>query len=157
MHAPAADDPLGRIRALGAAEDGLAVVVTLRDDASPHASVVNAGVVPHPLTAEPVVGFVVRGARVKLRHLRARPQATVVFRSGWDWIAVDGRAELVGPDDELVGFDPDALPDLLARVYAAAAGGTPEDWAGLHGLMAAERHSAVLVHPERIYPRAAEG
>lgn len=155
MDAPP-DDLLERVRALGAAEDGLAVVVTLRPDASPHASVVNAGVVPHPLTAEPVIGFVVRGARLKLRHLRERPQATVVFRSGWEWIAVDGQAEIVGPDDELAGFDPTSLPDLLARVYAAAAGGTPEDWAGMHEIMTAERHSAVLVRPERVYPQAAD-
>jgi PPOX class probable F420-dependent enzyme len=134
----------------------LAVVVTLRDDGSAHTSVVNAGVLRHPLTGHDVVGFVVRGPRLKLRNLRARPRATLVFRSGWEWVAVDGRAELVGPDDELSGFDAAELPRLLREVYAAAAGGDPDDWAALDDEMADERHTAVLVDVDGVYPSAAE-
>jgi hypothetical protein len=52
---------LDRAQELGAKEDGLAVVVTSRADGSPQVSVVNAGVLAHPVTGERIVGFVARG------------------------------------------------------------------------------------------------
>ena len=143
---------LDRARELGARESGLAVAITTRANESPRASVVNAGVLDHPLTGEPIVGFVSRGAVRKLRDIRARPQVTVVFRSGRDWVAVEGRAELVGPDDQLEGLTSTDMPRVLQTVYAAAVGGSPDDWAALDESMATERHTAVLVHPVRIYP-----
>lgn len=142
---------LDRARELAAQESGLAVVVTSRPDGSPQASVVNAGVLDHPVTGEPAVGFVARGAVRKVANLRAQPSCTVVFRSGWDWVAVEGQADLVGPDDHLEGVSADEVPRLLRRVYAAAVGGTPEEWAGLDNVMAAERHTAVLVRPVHVY------
>jgi PPOX class probable F420-dependent enzyme len=142
---------LDRARELGAREQGLAVVATVRPDASIQASVVNAGVVAHPVTGEPVVAFVARGAVRKLTNLRARPRATVVFRSGWEWVAVEGEADLAGPDDLLEGLGPGNVVRLLGDVYAAAAGGTQDDWAELGQVMAAERHTAVLLRPVRIY------
>ena len=144
---------LDRARQLGVRESGLAVVATLRADGSAHTSVVNAGVLDHPLTGEPAVGFVVRGQVKKLANLRARPRVTVVFRSGWDWVAVEGEAELAGPDDLLEGLEPGEVPRLLREGYAAAAGGTADDWAELDQVMADERHTAVLVRVTRIYPR----
>lgn len=139
------------MRELGGRESGLAVVVTLRDDGSPQASVVNAGVLSHPLTGEQVVGFAVRGQRRKLVNLRARPRATIVFRSGWDWVGVEGDAELAGPDDILDGLDPADVPQLLREIYAAAVGGTADDWAGMNQQMRDEAHSAVLVRVDRVY------
>ena len=146
---------LDRARELGAQEDGLAVVVTSRADGSPQTSVVNAGVLDHPVTDEPVVGFVARGGSRKLGHLRRQPRVTLVFRSGWDWVAVEGDAELAGPDDPLEGLDDGALPRLLRVVYAAAVGGTHEEWVELDPVMAAERHTAVLVRPTRVYSNPA--
>jgi PPOX class probable F420-dependent enzyme len=142
---------LDRVKELGVKESGLAVVTTLREDGSAQASVVNAGVVAHPVTGEPVVGFAVRGARRKLINLRTRPRATIVFRSGWEWAAIEGEAEIAGPDDALAGFDPANLLHLLRGIYAAAVGGTSDDWIGMDQQMAEECHSAVLVRPERIY------
>jgi hypothetical protein len=141
-----------RVRALSTPEAGLAVAVTQRRDGSPLASVVNAGVADHPVTGDRIVGFVSRGGARKLTHLRRWPQVTVVFRSGWQWLAVEGNADLAGPDDVLAGLDPAAIPELLRNVYAAAVGGTSGDWAALDDIMAAERHAAVLVRPERVYP-----
>lgn len=130
----------------------MAIVATGRDDGSIQASVVNAGVLEHPATGQPVVGFVVakRGAR-KLANLRARPFVTVIFRSGWEWVTVEGHAKLAGPDDALEGIDAAEVAGLLRRVYAAAAGGRPEDWAALDDTMATEGHTAVLVRPQRVY------
>ena len=75
---------------LGGAEHGLAVVVTQRRDGEPSPSVVNAGVLPHPLTGDPVVAFVAVGGTAKLANLRRHPRATLVFRAGWEWVAVAG-------------------------------------------------------------------
>jgi hypothetical protein len=142
---------LDRVRVLGARESGLAVVFTTRADGTGQASIVNAGVVDHPVTGEPVVAFVARGAVRKLTNLRVRPRLTVVFRSGWEWVAVEGDADLAGPDDPLTGLDPADVPRLLLDVYAAAVGGTRDEWAELDDVMTAERHTAVLMRPERVY------
>jgi PPOX class probable F420-dependent enzyme len=84
---------------IGRKELYLAVVSTVRADATIQSSVVNAGVMAHPKTGEEVVAFVTYG-RAKLANLRARPQVNVTFRAGGAWAAVEGRAELIGPDDQ---------------------------------------------------------
>lgn len=142
---------LERVRELAASESGLAVAIVQRDDGSPVASVVNAGVLDDPRTGTAVVAFVARGHARKLGHLRAHPRATVVFRAGWEWVAVEGDAALAGPDDPLDGVVADDVPTLLRQIYAAAVGGTPSDWRHLDEVLAAERHTAVLLRPTRIY------
>jgi pyridoxamine 5'-phosphate oxidase-like protein len=141
---------LDRVKQLGARENGLVVVVTSRADGTTQASVVNAGVLDDPVDGEPVVAFVARGGVRKLVHLRVRPRLTLVFRSGWDWVAVEGNARLVGPDDALEGLDPADVPRLIRDVYAAAAGGDSDAWAALDETLASERHTAVLVRPIRV-------
>jgi PPOX class probable F420-dependent enzyme len=140
---------LALVRRLVAAEHGLAVVATTRSDGSLHASVVNAGVLDHPVTGRPVVGLVARGDAAKLRLLRRTGRASVTFRSGWEWAAVEGPVDLAGLDDPLEGFDPAALPGLLRDVFTAA-GGTHDDWDEYDRVMAAERRTAVLVEPSRV-------
>jgi PPOX class probable F420-dependent enzyme len=136
--------------ALVPGDHGLCVVSTLRADGTIQSSVVNAGVLGHPVTGAPVVGFTTRGGTAKLVNLRARPRATVVIRSGWQWAAAEGLVEIAGPDDPLPGFDADRLPGLLREVFTAA-GGTHDDWPAYDRVMAAERRAAVLVTPERVY------
>jgi PPOX class probable F420-dependent enzyme len=142
---------LDRARELGAQESGLSVVVTNRDDGSAQASVVNAGVLDHPVTGERIVGFVARGGAKKLSNLRARPRVTVVFRSGWEWVAVEGDADLAGPQDDLAGLERNAMPRVRREVYAAAVGGTADEWAAMDDLMESEGHTAVLIRPRRVY------
>jgi Pyridoxamine 5'-phosphate oxidase len=108
-------------RELGARESGLAVAVTSRLDGSPQASVVNAGLLEHPITGELAIGFVARGGGRKLANVRARPRATVVFRSGWDWVAVEGEADLVGPTTSSPGGSPPTSVDCCGR-------STPQPW-----------------------------
>ena len=131
------------------ADHGLAVVATTRADGSVQASVVNAGVLEDPASHGPVIGFVARGDARKLRYLRRDPRATVVFRSGWEWAAVDGSVRLAGPADRLDGFDSARLPQLLRDVFTAA-GGTHDDWDEYDRVMAEEGRTAVLVRPDRI-------
>jgi len=141
---------LDRVRELVGREHGLAVVVTARADGTPQATVVNAGVLDHPVTGAPVVGYVVRGDTRKVANLRRAPRSTVVFRVGWEWVAVEGPVDLAGPDDPLAGLDPAAVPELLRAVFRAA-GGTHDDWDEYDRVMAAERRTAVLVAPAQVY------
>lgn len=135
---------------LAAAESGLAVVSTLRADRTIQASLVNAGVLPHPGTGEPALGFVTYG-KVKLANLRTRPQLAVTFRNGWQWATVEGNAELAGPDDSQPWLtDPDQLRLLLREVFTAA-GGTHDDWDAYDRVMAEQRRTVVLVAPTRVY------
>ena len=57
-----------------------------------------------PTTKVEVVGFVARGLQ-KLVHLRNDPRATLVARASWEWAAVEGTAEIVGPDDPAPHLD----------------------------------------------------
>jgi PPOX class probable F420-dependent enzyme len=136
--------------ALAAADRGLAVVSTLRADNTIQASLINAGILAHPATAEPVLAFVTYG-RVKLANLRARPAVTLTFRNGWQWATVEGRAELAGPDDRPAWLGgPDQLRLLLRDVFTAC-GGTHDNWAEYDQVMVEQGRVAVLVTPTRVY------
>lgn len=125
------------------------VVSTLRADATIQSSVVNAGVMAHPFGGEPVLAFVTYG-KAKLAHLRARPAVTVTFRSGWRWVAVEGRAELIGPQDPHPRVDAERLRLLLREVFTAA-GGSHDDWAAYDRVMLEQQRTAVFIVPTRIY------
>src|SRR5882724_4196000 len=133
-----------------AGEHGLVVVSTLRENETIASSVVNAGVLPHPVTGEPVVGMVIRGGTRKLEQLRARPRATVAVRVGWQWATAEGPVELAGPADPLPGVNAGRVPLLLREIFTAA-GGTHEDFDEYDRVMLAEGRTAVLVDPERVY------
>jgi PPOX class probable F420-dependent enzyme len=136
--------------ALAAGESGLAVISTVRADQTVQASLVNVGLLPHPASGKPVLGFTTYG-KVKLANLRARPQLAVTFRKGWQWATVEGRAELVGPDDSAPWLaDADQLRLLLREVFTAA-GGTHDDWPEYDRVMAKEGRAVVLIAPTRVY------
>jgi PPOX class probable F420-dependent enzyme len=136
--------------ALAAGDQGLAVVSTLRADATIQASLVNAGALADPQTGRESLAFVTYG-RVKLANLRARPQIAVTFRKGWQWATVEGNAQLAGPDDPRPWLtDADRLRLLLREVFIAA-GGTHGNWDEYDRVMAEQRRTAVLVIPTRVY------
>jgi PPOX class probable F420-dependent enzyme len=135
---------------LASRDHGLCVLSTLRRDGSIQASLVNAGVLAHPLTGVQVVGLVARGNTRKLHNLRADPRATVVARAGWQWATVEGTAQILGPDDPHPDLDREALRVLLRSIFEAA-GGTHDDWPTYDRVMAEERRAAVLLTPRRTY------
>ena len=140
-------DPFAQLVPL---DHGLCVVSTLRRDGSVHATVVNAGVLPHPLQIRDVVGLVTAGGARKLDHLRADPRCTLVARAGWQWAAVEGTAQLIGPDDPNEDVDAEGLRVLLRAIFSAA-GGTHDDWDTFDQVMLDERRTAVLITPTRTY------
>jgi PPOX class probable F420-dependent enzyme len=131
------------------AERGLAVVSTVRADGTIQSSLVNTGVIAHPAGGGRVLAFVTYG-KVKLANLRARPQVTTAFRAGWQWAAVEGHAELAGPEDPMPWLDPERLRLLLREIFQAA-GGTHDDWDAYDRTMAEQGRTAVLIRPTRIY------
>ena len=114
------------------------MVATTRADGSVHASVVNAGVLDDPLR----VGFVVRGNARKLVLFRRSGRACVVFRSGWEWAAVEGPVQIIGPDGPEVA-------QLIRDVFVAA-GGSHDNWMEFDRVMADEHRTVVLVEPARV-------
>jgi PPOX class probable F420-dependent enzyme len=138
------------VRRLVGLDNGLATVTTMRATGTLQSTVVNAGVVTHPVTGIEVGAFVARGGTYKLAHLRERPVVTLLWRAGWAWVTLEGTAELCGPDDEIKGVDGERRRLLMREVYEAA-GGTHEDWAEYDRVVAAERRAVVLVEPRRIY------
>lgn len=134
--------------ALASGESGLAVISTLRADQTIQTSLVNVGLLPHPVDGDDVLAFVTYG-KIKLANLRERPQLTVTFRRGWEWAAVGGRAELIGPEDPHAAVDPERLRLLLREIFTAA-GGTHDDWDAYDAEMLAQRRTAVLIRPTRV-------
>jgi PPOX class probable F420-dependent enzyme len=141
---------LAAFAALVSRDHGLCVLSTLRPNNTIQSSVVNAGVLNHPTTGVPVVGLVAIGGSRKLIHLRSHPQATIVVRAGWQWSAVEGPVDLIGPDDPQPDLDSNATRLLLRAIFTAA-GGTHDDWDTYDRVMADERRTAVLITPQRIY------
>ena len=127
----------------------LVTVATARADGTIQASLVNAGVMDHPIDGAPVLAFVTYG-RAKLGNLRARPQITLTVRSGWQWATVEGSAEIIGPDDPHPAVDAERLRLLLCEVFTAA-GGTHDDWDAYDAEMVEQGRSAVLVTPTLVY------
>jgi hypothetical protein len=145
-----APSDLTQFSALALREHGLVVVTTLRGDGTMQASVVNAGVIEHPLTGTGAVALVAMGGSRKLANFRVRPNTTIVARVGWEWIAVEGAAEIIGPDDPAPGIDAEALRLLLRAIFTAA-GGTHDNWAEYDRVMAEDRRAAVIVTAQRVY------
>jgi len=137
-------------------DHGLCVLSTIRSDGSVQSSVINAGVMRHPRTGEPAVALVAAGGTRKLDHLRADPRATIVVRAGWQWVTVEGVAEIIGPDDQQAGIDEETLRLLLRNIFQAA-GGTHDDWDTYDRVMAEERRAAVLIAPGRVYSNPTRG
>ncbi|MFC4948945.1 TIGR03618 family F420-dependent PPOX class oxidoreductase [Pseudonocardia sp. GCM10023141] len=140
---------LDPVRAMVAKETGLASISVVRADGTPHSSLVNAGVLDHPISGVPVVAYVTYG-QVKLRNLRARPATSVLWRSGWQWAGIDGPSQLIGPDDPCEGIDAEGLRLLLRAIFVGA-GGSHDDWDTYDQVMRDQGRVAVLIEPTRVY------
>lgn len=137
---------IDEVKELAGSEQGLAVVATTRADGSVHSSVVNAGVIAHPVSGEDCVALVARGAAYKVRRIRSSGRASVTYRRGWQWVGVEGPAEIIERDNPPDGVD---YPTLLRDVFTAA-GGTHDDWDAYDRVMAEEERTAIFIRPERV-------
>jgi PPOX class probable F420-dependent enzyme len=145
---------LDAFAALVALDHGLSTVAIRRRDRPPHVTVVNTGVIDHPVTGEPVVAFVTAGRARKLAYLRADPAVAVTIRAAWQWVTVEGTAELIGPDDPSPHVDAERLRLLLREIFTAA-GGSHDDWDSYDATMLEEARTAVVVRADRVYTNPA--
>jgi hypothetical protein len=143
-------EQIEQIRRTAGAERGLGIISVARADGSVQSTLVNAGVMNHPVTGEPTLACVVRASAIKLRLLRNHGMATLTFRTGWRYAAAEGRTSIIGPDDPAPGFDAERLRLLLREVFTAA-GGTHDNWPEYDRVMAEERRTAVFMTLDRVY------
>ena len=143
---------LETVRSFLAEETGLAVVSTVRADGSVLSSVVNCGVIDHPVSGEPRVALVSMGSAARLGHIRRGSPVTSTARRGWKWVSVTGPAELIGPADNANDLDSDRIRILLRDIFTAA-GGTHDDWDEYDRAMRDEGRTAVLIQPNQILGR----
>jgi hypothetical protein len=134
------------VRQLIPLDHGLASLAVTRPDGSVQITVVNAGVITHPVTGTEVAAFIAHGAARKVDYLRQWPQATLLWRAGWAWVAVEGLAEIYDPSDSS-GTGRRSLFHMIAE----ASGNVPADWDEFDRVTVAEGRTAVLVTPKRIY------
>ena len=73
---------LSEVRSFLADEHGLAVVSTVQADGRVLSSVVNCGVLAHPVTGVECVALVSGGTAARLGHVRAGSQVTITVRRG---------------------------------------------------------------------------
>jgi PPOX class probable F420-dependent enzyme len=137
------------VRSFLAEETGLATVSTAQADGRVLSSIVNCGVIDHPITGETCVALVSRGAAARVGHVRRGSEVTIAARRGWAWVGVTGPADLIGPGDVPDSMDVDSIRVLLRDVYTAA-GGVHDDWDEYDRAMAEDERIAVFVSPQRI-------
>jgi len=137
------------VRKFLADESGLAVVSTVQSKGPVLSSVVNCGVLAHPVTGATGVALVSRGTAARVTHVRRGSPVTIAIRRGWRWVSVSGAGETIGPDDLPEEMDAEGLRLLLRDVFRAA-GGEHDDYDEYDRAMADERRVAILVSADRI-------
>ena len=130
-------------------ETGLATVSTVQNDGRVLSSVANCGVISNPTTATDCVALVSVGSAARLQHIRHGSEVTIAIRRGWNWVAVTGKAQLIGPDDRVDAIDSEGLRLLLREIYIAA-GGHHDDFEEYDKVMASEKRVVVCVEVEQI-------
>ena len=130
-------------------ETGLATVSTTQADGRILSTVVNCGMIEHPLTGETCVAFVSGGNAARLKHVNRGSQITVSVRRGWAWSSATGPADLIRPESLPEGINAEEMRLLLREVFHAA-GGVHDDLEEYDRAMTEEKRVVVCVTPDRI-------
>ena len=140
---------INKVKNFLAQETGLSTISTIQVDGRVLSSVVNCGVVAHPLDGVPHIALVSGSRAARLKHIRRGSQVTIAVRRGWEWLSVTGAAQLIGPLDLPTGIAAETLRLLLRDIFEAA-GGSHDDFDAYDRAMFEEKRVAVLVAAERI-------
>ena len=130
-------------------ETGLATVSTTQADGRVLSTVVNCGMIEHPLTGDTCVAFVSGSKAARLKHIDRGSQVTVSVRRGWAWSSVTGPADLIRPEKRPKSIDTEQMRLLLQEVFHAA-GGVHDDLEEYDRAMAQEERVVVCITPKRI-------
>lgn len=147
---------LSEVKQYLSTDTGLAVISTTQADGRVLSSLVNFGVIDHPVHGDPRVAMVSVGTAARLKHIRRGSEVTVAVTRGWNWVGVTGPAELFGPAETNAAFDDEALRLLIREIYKSA-GGTHDDWDEFDRMMVVDARTAVLIEPSRIIGNAPQG
>ena len=130
-------------------ETGLVTVSTTQVDGKVLSSVVNCGMIEHPLTGATCVAFVSGSRAARLKHIDRGSQVTITARRGWAWSSVTGPADLIRPEQVPETIDKEQMRLLLREVFHAA-GGVHDDLEEYDRAMVQEGRVVVCVTPERV-------
>ena len=130
-------------------ETGLVTVSTTQVDGKVLSSVVNCGMIEHPLTGATCVAFVSGSKAARLKHIDRGSQVTITARRGWAWSSVTGPADLIRPEQVPETIDKEQMRLLLREVFHAA-GGVHDDLEEYDRTMLQEGRVVVCVTPERV-------
>ena len=130
-------------------ETGLATVSTTQKDGRVLSSVVNCGMIEHPLIGGTCVAFVSGSNAARLKHIERGSQVTITARRGWAWSSATGPAALIRPECLPENIDAEQMRLLLRDVFHAA-GGVHDDLEEYDRAMAQEKRVVICVTPERI-------
>ena len=130
-------------------ETGLVTVSTTQVDGRVLSSVVNCGMIEHPLTGAICVAFVSGSRAARLKHIDRGSQVTITARRGWAWSSITGPADLIRPEQVPESIDKEQMRLLLREVFHAA-GGVHDDLEEYDRAMAQEGRVVVCVTPERV-------
>lgn len=119
------------------------VIAVVDDDGYPHVTRI-----VYDLGEDDVVRISITDGRVKTRHLRDRPRATLHVRGDddWHWVSVVADAEL----SPVAASPDDPVADELLRTYEAVAG-AHDDPAAFRRAMVDDRRLVLRLHPRRLY------
>ena len=95
--------------------------------------------------------FTTTSDRAKLLNLKRDPRCALLVSqdSWWGFLVLEGRAEIVSPENT----DADGIRQTLRGVYRSISGEHP-DWEEYDQAMVDEHRSAVIVIPDRVYGTA---
>ena len=130
-------------------ETGLVTVSTTQVDGRVLSSVVNCGMIEHPLTGGTCVAFVSGSKAARLKHIDRGSHVTITARRGWAWSSVTGPAALIRPEQVPESIDKEQMRLLLREVFHAA-GGVHDDLEEYDRTLAQEGRVVVCVSPERV-------
>jgi PPOX class probable F420-dependent enzyme len=151
--AAGAADAVDSVRRL-VALNNRAVFATGRRDGSIQASLVRVSVLDHPLTGQPTAVLLLRPTSVKLRNLRRNPRVALCLHAGSQWLTVEGRVTLLGPDDPATGLTAQHYRQTR-RAHFLATVGEQESQAEWDLKMGGPRAALVFLPFDRIYTNPA--
>jgi PPOX class probable F420-dependent enzyme len=128
------------------AENHQAVLTTFRVNGAAQMSIITVG--PYRDGA----AFTSTAGKAKLANLTREPRCSLLVskQDWWGYVVLEGRAQVLAPDNT----DAAELRQALRDVYRAAAGREHPDWDDYDRAMVADRRTAVVVVPDHVYGTA---
>ena len=98
------------------------------------------------------VAFTTTADRAKLGNLKRDPRCSLMVskEDWWGFVVLEGRAQILGPDNT----EAEELRLAFRDVYRAATGEEHSDWNDYDQAMVRDRRSIVIVVPDHVYGTA---